>query len=129
MKVVVLISTMASIAVRLVLFAFFISIVQCRMLRLNSSDNDFISDGTDHLERLPSIPNACRHEYGFLPCAENVGGYVFQILVYQGLLLYGGNLIGKGSKVLFDIMGVGKVGGIVFRILMSLPSMILMIGK
>ncbi|EYU28050.1 hypothetical protein MIMGU_mgv1a023246mg [Erythranthe guttata] len=69
----------------------------------------------------------CDHQYGFLPCSENAAGYIFQIMVYQGLLIFGEKQIGKGSKVLFHIIGAGKFGGIIFRILMALPSMMLMI--
>ncbi|KAL3820378.1 hypothetical protein ACJIZ3_006283 [Penstemon smallii] len=124
-----------SFALRLILVnIFLIGIVQCRILSLDSSDNDLVSDGVDVVDdkislNAPSIPNTCNHQYGFLPCAENAGGYMFQILVYQGLLIYGEKQIGKGSKVLFNIIGAGKFGGIIFRILMSLPSMMLMIGN
>ncbi|KAK4485287.1 hypothetical protein RD792_007920 [Penstemon davidsonii] len=122
-----------SFALRLIwVNIFLIGIVQCRILSLDSSDNDLVSDGVDVVDdkisfNAPSIPNTCNHQYGFLPCAENAGGYMFQILVYQGLLIYGEKQIGKGSKVLFNIIGAGKFGGIIFRILMSLPSMMLMI--
>ncbi|KAI3456189.1 hypothetical protein Pfo_012852 [Paulownia fortunei] len=127
---------MAAVALRLILLVFLIIIVQGRILRLNSSDDHLISDGVDHLENQassvsantgPSIPNTCDHQYGFLPCAENAAGYIFQILVYQGLLIFGEKQIDRGSKVVFNILGAGKFGGIIFRILMALPSMMLMI--
>ena len=51
------------------------------------------------------------------------------MLVYQGLLVFGEKQIGIGSRELFNMFGVGKLGGIMFRILMSLPSMMLMVGK
>ncbi|KAL2244396.1 UNVERIFIED_CONTAM: Sodium/calcium exchanger NCL1 [Sesamum indicum] len=132
----------ATAALRMILLLFLISIVQARILtlKLNSFDDDeLISDGVDHrfenqssssvsvYSSAPSIPSTCNHQYGFLPCAENAAGYIFQILVYQGLLTFGERQIGRGSQVLFHIIGAGKIGGIIFRILMSLPSMMLMI--
>lgn len=48
------------------------------------------------------------------------------IVVYQVLLIVGGQLIGSGSEVLFHITGP-EFGGILFRILRALPSMMLMI--
>ncbi|KAL0353014.1 UNVERIFIED_CONTAM: Sodium/calcium exchanger NCL1 [Sesamum angustifolium] len=132
----------ATPALRMILLLFLIGIVQARILtlRLNSFDDDqLISDGVDHhfenqssspvsvYSSAPSIPSTCNHQYGFLPCAENAAGYIFQILVYQGLLMFGERQIGRGSQVLFHIIGAGKIGGIIFRILMSLPSMMLMI--
>ncbi|GER24468.1 calcium-binding EF-hand family protein [Striga asiatica] len=126
---------MAAIAQGFILLVFLISIVEGRVLRLYSYDNNqyLISDGVDshgnqtHDNNAPSIPSTCDHQYGFLPCAENAAGFIFQIMVYQGLLIFGENQIGSGSKVLFNIMGVGKFGGIIFRILMALPSMVMMI--
>ncbi|KAL6546537.1 hypothetical protein OROMI_022258 [Orobanche minor] len=138
---------MAAIQQRLILLVFLITIVESRVLQLNPSDEHdrLISDGgVAHFENQttssissssrstngdegPSTPNACDHQYGFLPCAENAGGYIFQIMVYQSLLIFGEKQIGRGSKVLFNIIGAGKFGGIIFRILMALPSMMLMI--
>ncbi|XP_051124985.1 sodium/calcium exchanger NCL1-like [Andrographis paniculata] len=128
----------AAALLRLVSILVLIAIIEGRFLRLNSSDDHLTSDGVDHivhnqtssvktLGAAPPIPTTCDHQYGFLPCAENPLGYIFQIVVYQLLLTYGGQQIGSGSKVLFSILGVGKFGGIIFRILMSLPSMVLMI--
>ncbi|KAL8468164.1 hypothetical protein ACS0TY_031417 [Phlomoides rotata] len=128
---------MAAIAQPVILLVFFISLVQAgRFLKLNSSDDHLISDGLEYEDSSfktnandisLSIPSACDHQYGFLPCAENGAGYIFQILVYQALLIFGEKQIGSGSKVLFHIIGAGKFGGIIFRILMALPSMMLMI--
>lgn len=122
---------MAAIAQPLILVVvFFISLVQAgRLLRLDSSDDQLISDGVDYPNGTLWAPSACDHQYGFLPCAENGAGYIFQILVYQALLIFGEKQIGSGSKVLFHIIGAGKFGGIIFRILMALPSLVLMIGK
>ncbi|XP_073146437.1 sodium/calcium exchanger NCL-like [Henckelia pumila] len=129
---------MAALALNVIIVIFLSSIVQGRIIKLNSS-NDLVSDGVnDHVANngssyivlsADSSPanGGCSHTYGFLPCAENAGGYIFEIIVYQGLLIYGERQLGKGSKVLFHILGTGKFGGIIFRILMALPSMMLMI--
>ncbi|GFQ05346.1 hypothetical protein PHJA_002678700 [Phtheirospermum japonicum] len=125
---------MAAITQSLVWLVFLIAIAESRILTLHSSDDHLVSDGVDRLinnynnnNNGPVIPNACDHQYGFLPCAENAAGFIFQILVYQSLLIFGEKQIGRGSKVLFNIIGAGKFGGIIFRILMALPSMMLMI--
>ncbi|KAL2475254.1 Calcium-binding EF-hand family protein [Abeliophyllum distichum] len=119
----------------LVLILFFISFVQCRTLRLNSSD-DLISDGIDNvynqylvLSANVSIAsaNTCQHPYGFLPCAENAGGYIFQIVIYQGLLIFGEKQLGTGTVVLFNIFGTNKFVGVIVRILMGLPAILMMI--
>ncbi|XP_073018477.1 sodium/calcium exchanger NCL1-like [Primulina eburnea] len=130
---------MAALAVNLMLLILLSSIVQGRIIKLKSS-NDLISDGVSDVgyNQSPYIiissadsspPNSfgCIHQYGFLPCAENAAGFIFQIMVYQSLLIFGEKQLGKGSKVLFHILGTGKFGGIIFRILMALPSMMLMI--
>ncbi|XP_073038474.1 sodium/calcium exchanger NCL-like [Primulina eburnea] len=128
---------MAALALNVIVLIFFSSVVQGRIIQLSSS-NDLISDGVSDVENYPSSyivsstdsspgHGGCTHKYGFLPCAENAGGFIFQIFVYQGLLIYGERQLGKGSKVLFHILGTGKFGGIIFRILMALPSMMLMI--
>ncbi|XP_073146572.1 sodium/calcium exchanger NCL-like [Henckelia pumila] len=133
---------MAALALKaVILILLSSSIAQGRIIKLKSSSDHLISDGvSDHVADNKSSsdimtssadsppPNGgCRHQYGFLPCAENGGGFIFQIIVYQGLLIYGEKQLGKGSKVLFNILGTGKFGGIIFRILMALPSMMLMI--
>ncbi|XP_075513691.1 sodium/calcium exchanger NCL-like [Primulina tabacum] len=129
---------MAALAVNIMLLILLSSIVQGRIIKLKSS-NDLISDGVSDVgynqssyiiisSADSSPPNSgCIHQYGFLPCAENAAGFIFQIMVYQSLLIFGEKQLGKGSKVLFHILGTGKFGGIIFRILMALPSMMLMI--
>lgn len=127
---------MAVLGLRFLVLIFFISFVQCRMLRLNSSD-DLISDGIDHLDKQSSVhsanvsiasANTCQHQYGFLPCAENAGGYIFEIVIYQGVLSFGEKQLSTGTKFLFNILGTGKIVGIIFRILVGLPAMLMMIG-
>ncbi|CAI9783717.1 unnamed protein product [Fraxinus pennsylvanica] len=117
----------------------FISTVHGRILIINSSD-DLISDGIDRVDDQSVALTAndvlvsastCHHTYGFLPCAENTGGYIYQILVYQGLLVFGEMQLSIGSKVFFKILenrfGTGKYVSIIFRILMGLPAMMMMI--
>lgn len=115
-------------------------IVAGRILRLNTSDN-LISDGVDAVAVAIQPPllnsgsfsslvsSTCVHTYGFFPCAENIGGYIFQIVVYQYLLIIGGKLISRGSKRLFNILGTGVYGATIFRILTVLPKIAMVIGK
>ncbi|CAL5345102.1 unnamed protein product [Camellia sinensis] len=110
--------------------------VQGRFLRLNSSEL-LVSDGVDHVDYQPpflslngmfSSSETCEHYYGFLPCADNIGGYLFQIVVYNYLLASGEKFLTMGSKQLFNIIGTGFFGD-VFEILMVLPEiMVSLIG-
>ncbi|KAL2494932.1 sodium/calcium exchanger family protein/calcium-binding EF hand family protein [Forsythia ovata] len=127
---------MAVLALRFLVLILFISFVQCRILRLNSSDDLLISDGIDLVDNQSPIltanvsiasKNTCDHQYGFLPCAENAGGYIFQILIYQGLLMFGEKEMSTGSRVLFNILGTSNIVGIIFRILVGLPAILMMI--
>ncbi|CAI9783713.1 unnamed protein product [Fraxinus pennsylvanica] len=127
-------ATIASLSI--MVFISFISSVHGRILRINSSDY-LISDGIDDQSSAVTAndvlvsASTCQHTYGFLPCAENAGGYIFQILVYQGLLIFGEMQLSIGSKVFFKILenrfGTGKYVSIIFRILMGLPAMMMMI--
>ncbi|CAA2954895.1 Calmodulin and related s (EF-Hand superfamily) [Olea europaea subsp. europaea] len=126
---------MAIHALRFLVLILFISFVQCRILRLNSSD-DLMSDGIDNVDDKSPILTAnvsissahtCEHQYGFLPCAENAGGYIFQILIYQGILMFGEKELSTGSRVLFNILGASNIVGIIFRILVGLPAILIMI--
>ncbi|CAI9783709.1 unnamed protein product [Fraxinus pennsylvanica] len=126
---------MAIQALRFFVLILLISFVHCRILRLNSSD-DLISDGIDRVDNESPIltanvsvssTNTCNHQYGFLPCAENAGGYIFQILIYQGLLMFGEKELSTGSRVLFNILGASNIVGIIFRILVGLPAILIMI--
>lgn len=109
--------------------------VQARILRLSSSD-DLISDGVDVVSNQPPFLKSagwslqlksCHLKYGFFPCAENIGGYIFQIVVYQYILIIGGKLVAEGSKTLFNILGTGVYGASVFRILKVLPKLVMVI--
>ncbi|XP_058197527.1 sodium/calcium exchanger NCL2-like isoform X2 [Rhododendron vialii] len=108
--------------------------VQCRFLRLNSSV--LVSDGVANVDHRSSIlslngllsssADVCEHYYGFFPCADNIGGFLFQIVVYEYLLATGEKFLTKGSKQLFNIIGTGFFGD-VFEILMVLPEMMVVL--
>ncbi|XP_041994288.1 sodium/calcium exchanger NCL2-like isoform X2 [Salvia splendens] len=129
-------SLLMAILVACLVFYIILSVtntVTGRILRLNTLD-DLISDGVDaDAIQAPFFnpgrsPNTkCVHSYGFFPCADNIGGYIFEIVVYQYLVIIGGKLIGRGSKRLFNILGTGVYGATVFRILTVLPKIAMVI--
>ncbi|XP_059638923.1 sodium/calcium exchanger NCL2-like [Cornus florida] len=97
-----------------------------------------VSDGVDHLDDPSTIilgseglfsssSEICYHFYGFFPCADNISGYIFQILIYQYLLVVGEKFLTKGSKWLFNIFGTGIFGATIFRILMVLPGVVVVL--
>ncbi|KAJ0257973.1 Uncharacterized protein HA466_0087500 [Hirschfeldia incana] len=104
-----------------------ISAVDCRVLSSFSEEESIlVSDGAKEgssYEFLTLNPqnrvskNACVHVYGFLPCADNVGGYVFQVFSFGCLLIIGENFLSEGRTKLFVIFEVGFYGGIVFPLL------------
>ncbi|XAR66535.1 hypothetical protein NMG60_11012808 [Bertholletia excelsa] len=109
---------------------------QGRILRLNSSEV-LVSDGVDRVKDYPSpfsgftgisssSSDSCEHYYGFLPCADNIGGYLFQIVVFEYLLAKGEKFLTTGSKQLFNILGTGFFGD-VFEILMVLPEIMVVL--
>ncbi|KAL0398514.1 UNVERIFIED_CONTAM: Sodium/calcium exchanger NCL1 [Sesamum radiatum] len=120
----------------LLMLLFVIDTANGRILPLTISGN-LISDGFDAVGIQPPLVNfdgssphlssTCVHTYGFFPCADNIGGYIFQIVVYQYLLIIGGKLITKGSKTIFNIIGTGVYGASIFRILTVLPKMVMVI--
>lgn len=134
----VLTSLLMAILVACLVFYIILSVtdtVTGRILRLNTLD-DLISDGVDadvtqapFLNPGSSPSSRCVHSYGFFPCADNIGGYIFEIVVYQYLVIIGGKLISRGSKRLFNILGTGVYGATVFRILTVLPKIAMVIGK
>ncbi|WCJ27145.1 Calcium-binding EF-hand family protein [Euphorbia peplus] len=73
--------------------------------------------------------DTCIHYYGFLPCATNVPGYMFQIVVLEFLLLVGDKILTKGRQQLFSLFGVGIYGATVFRILQVLPNIALVLAS
>lgn len=107
-----------------------------RGIRL-SSEEPVSARVVDHLDLNSSTPSsntlnstkhACSHPYGFLPCASNIPGYIFQIIVLEYLLLVGDKILTKGRQQLFSILGVGIYGATVFRILVVLPTVVLLLG-
>ncbi|KAG2308976.1 hypothetical protein Bca52824_028724 [Brassica carinata] len=71
----------------------------------------------------------CVHVYGFLPCANNVGGYVFQVVTFGCLLIVGDYFLSIGRSQLFLIFDVGFYGGIVFPLLTMFPRIVLMLSN
>ncbi|RID66964.1 hypothetical protein BRARA_D02071 [Brassica rapa] len=71
----------------------------------------------------------CEHVYGFLPCANNVGGYVFQVLTFGCLLIVGDYFLSVGRSQLFLTFDVGFYGGIIFPLLTMFPRIVLMLAN
>ncbi|CAN4091967.1 unnamed protein product [Withania somnifera] len=118
---------MPSLPLWLITFVFAVGKVQSRPLRLNSSD-PFVSYGVVRDENQATYVK-CDHIYGFFPCADNVGGFIFLIAIYQYLLVVGEKLVSDGSKKLFNILGTGIFGATLFQILKAFPSTILVIAS
>ncbi|GFY91920.1 hypothetical protein Acr_08g0003160 [Actinidia rufa] len=118
-----------------VFLIFAIGKVQSRSLRLELNSSELVSDGVNNadyqspflsLNGLFSSSETCEHYYGFFPCADNFGGYLFQIVVYEYLLATGEKFVTKGSKQLFNLIGTGFFGD-VFEILMVIPEMLVVL--
>ncbi|XP_059283618.1 sodium/calcium exchanger NCL2-like [Lycium ferocissimum] len=118
---------MPSLSLYLVTFIFVVSKVQSRILRLNSSDR-FISDGVDRVENQATY-GKCDHLYGFFPCADSIGSFIFLIAIYQYLLIVGEKLVSNGSTTIFNILGTGIFGASLFQILKAFPRIILVIAS
>ncbi|KAL1208456.1 Sodium/calcium exchanger NCL [Cardamine amara subsp. amara] len=124
---------------QLVLFltSFFLAIVglNCRVLGPAVSENNLIllvSDGFENQQEILNLEphkikrtltrEACVHLYGFLPCADNVIGYAFQVFSFGSLLIVGDYFLSKGRSKLLDIFEVGLYGGgIIFPPLKIFP--------
>ncbi|XP_023646030.1 sodium/calcium exchanger NCL isoform X1 [Capsella rubella] len=116
-----------------------ISGVNCRALSSVSEDNNnsiLVSDGVQDRssnEFLSLDPpnlvsdNACVHVYGFLPCADNMKGYIFQVFSFGCLLIIGEYFLSKGRSKLFVIFEVGFFGGIIFPLLTMFPRIALIL--
>ena len=120
-----------------VFLIFAIGKVQSRSLRLELNSSELVSDGVNNadyqspflsLNGLFSSSETCEHYYGFFPCADNFGGYLFQIVVYEYLLATGEKFVTKGSKQLFNLIGTGFFGD-VFEILMVIPEILVVLSK
>ncbi|OVA04263.1 EF-hand domain [Macleaya cordata] len=143
-------STKSTFYVLLLLFLFLVGECRSRSLHYYSDSNDdisLVSDGMNDyvhekndqsplllIKQLKTTTNdsskaaACEHMYGFLPCTNNLGGHLFQIVVYEYLLFLGERYITAGSELVFQILGPGVFGASVFEILGAFPeSMILLV--
>ncbi|XP_019097647.1 PREDICTED: uncharacterized protein LOC104776935 [Camelina sativa] len=115
-----------------------ISGVNCRVISSVSKDNnsilvsDGIKDGSSNEFLSLDPPNltsekACVHVYGFLPCADNIEGYVFQVFSFGCLLIIGEYFLSKGRSKLFVIFEVGFFGAIIFPLLVMFPRITLIL--
>ncbi|XP_055828009.1 sodium/calcium exchanger NCL1-like isoform X2 [Solanum dulcamara] len=118
---------MQSLSIWIITFILVVSKVQSRILRLNSSDQ-LVSNGVDQVENQ-AMYGQCEHLYGFFPCADSVGGFIFLIAIYQYLLIVGEKMVSNGSKTLFNILGTGIFGATLFQILKAFPRIILVIAS
>ncbi|KAG9158594.1 hypothetical protein Leryth_022351 [Lithospermum erythrorhizon] len=117
------------------LLFFPIQAVQSRLISLSTS-NQLVDDGLNNnspqyqhqqFNNLLSSRSTCDHAYGFIPCADNVGGYIFQIVLFQYLLFIGSKLVRDGSKKLFTMLGTGIFGASIFGLLLGLPEVIFVV--
>ncbi|XP_023632908.1 sodium/calcium exchanger NCL2 [Capsella rubella] len=108
--------------------------LNCRVLVPAESEKNpilMVSYGFDNQQEIISLEppkinesltrEACVHLYGFLPCAENVIGYAFQVFSFGSLLIVGDYFLSKGRAELLDIFEVGLYGGIIFPLLKIFP--------
>ncbi|CAN8313541.1 unnamed protein product [Cochlearia groenlandica] len=111
--------------------------LNCRVFDPPFSDNNpilMISDGFNNreeftiLEQPKTLTNdVCDHVYGFLPCADNLVGYAFQVFSFGSLLLVGEYFLSKGRSKLLDIFGVGLYGALIFPLLQIFPIIALIL--
>ncbi|KAL5716362.1 hypothetical protein ACHQM5_018071 [Ranunculus cassubicifolius] len=103
-----------------------------------TNDSGFVSDGLNHDDRHSSYlsmtqtvssSGTCEPMYGFLPCAVNIWGHLYLIVVYQFLLYLGDSYVSSGSELLFTLLGPGIFGASAFQILESLPHAILVLAS
>ncbi|XP_060186756.1 sodium/calcium exchanger NCL-like isoform X2 [Lycium barbarum] len=72
-----------------------------------------------------STGDKCIHMYGFFPCAENIGGYLFMIVTFQYLLILGEKVLAIGSNRLFSILDTGIFGASIFPTLITWPRIVM----
>lgn len=108
-----------------------------RVLRCDSSE--LVADGIDAFDQNGESPflfmkgmhyvsDECEHLYGFLPCADNLLGNLFLVLVYEYLLFRGEAYVAFGSEQIFKILGPGIFGASAFHVLGSLPEALILLG-
>lgn len=69
----------------------------------------------------------CERAYGFLPCAEDLAGSLFLMVVYGYFLLQGANLLSEGSEMLLEVLDPGVVGGLLLPILGAMPDALIIL--
>ncbi|GAA0170641.1 hypothetical protein LIER_24863 [Lithospermum erythrorhizon] len=111
----------------MIIFYSLVSIVQCWPAGSNPSygliSNEIVV--TKNVHGLSSS-DECVHAYGFFPCADSVWGYIYQIVVIQYLMSHGEKLMTLASTKIFTSLGTGIYGAIIFRILMALPTLMIL---
>ncbi|KAL6991158.1 hypothetical protein U1Q18_009277 [Sarracenia purpurea var. burkii] len=70
----------------------------------------------------------CEPVYDFLPCASELWGQLFLIVVYEVLLSLGDKYVSAGSELFFNMTGPGIFGASLFHVLGSIQVTVLMIG-
>nr|XP_033512690.1 sodium/calcium exchanger NCL-like [Nicotiana tomentosiformis] len=114
-------------------------IIEGRILKLEGSEisTQLISDGVEHFKNqsdylslgsskaLITSGDQCKHIYGFFPCAENIGGYIYMIAIFQYLLILGEKVLSKGSNRLFSILDTGIFGASIFPTLITWPRIVM----
>lgn len=103
-----------------------------------SITNSMTSEGVDSMSsstasflewKLSGTTVTCEAAYGFLPCSTNVWGLLFLVVVYQILMSVGGQYVGNGSNLFFQITGPGIFGGSLFQLLGTIPQVVVILGK
>ncbi|CAN8290946.1 unnamed protein product [Cochlearia groenlandica] len=128
---------MASLTLFLTLLSIvaLVSAVHCRVLTSSSEDKPILVPHGSSYDFLSIEPrniltkDACVHVYGFLPCADNVGGYIFQVFSFGCLLILGEYFLSEGRSKLFVIFEVGFYGGIVFPLLTMFTRIALLLSS
>lgn len=121
---------------------FVFPIIEGRILKLEGSESSrLISDGVEHFKNqseylspgsskaLITSGDECKHIYGFFPCAENIGGYIFMIVIFQYLLILGEKVQSIGSNRLFSILDTGIFGASIFPALITWPRIVMAFGN
>ena len=127
--------------ISLLFLLFFTSSAYARLVSLNPSSTDLISDGVNGEPLINSRSiiktvvsaeekeEACEQTYGFMPCTKTALGNVFLILVYGFLMFTAATYLSAGSELLLEILGPGIVGGLFLPMLGALPDAMLIMGK
>ncbi|XP_070027787.1 sodium/calcium exchanger NCL1-like [Nicotiana sylvestris] len=117
---------------------FVFPIIEGRILKLEGSEStQLISNGVEQFKNqsdylilgsskaIITSGDECKHIYGFFPCAENIGGYIFMIFTFQYLLILGEKVLSQGSNRLFSILDTGIFGASIFPTLITWPRIVM----